>query len=302
LKPRSAKLARNAPIAAAASKARQNAACDVAFLRGAPVPHRARLRFVAAKYWAIVANARHVSYLGTRFDYDNRLTPALLELYPLDLKRLGALVDLRSARTVLDLGANVGQFAATALALFPGLQVWSLEPNPVSFRLLERNAARNPDWTALPIGVADTDQRRRLWSVPGKSAQASVHRENALHGLLTGEPEATEVDLRRLTPALCAEHGMPATFDLVKIDVEGYEREALSGLRDVLWRWLVVETTTDRAGGVDLDAAVELVGALWSGSRLVHAHPGDGHVGEAVFRLQPAGWTSVRAPDEGQRL
>lgn len=266
------------------SKARENAVWDLAFLQAHHLSRSQRIQYVLAKYRAIMTNSRSVFYLGAPFHYDNRWTPALLQTYPIELQRLDERVSLRTVRTVLDVGANVGQFAATALALFPHMRVWSLEPNRSIFSLLQRNSERHPHWRVLPYGLADEDQRRKLWFVPEKSAQGSVYKDNSSSGLLGGEPTYIDVELRRLTPRLALESGMPTTFDLVKIDVEGFEHEALLGLQDITWKHLTLEASVGRSGRFDDPEA--LVRRLWGDScQLIYASAPDraGVTRELVF-------------------
>src|SRR5712692_665227 len=55
------------------------------------------------------------------------------------------------ARTVLDVGANTGQFAVAAAKLFPGARVYSFEPLPACVTQLRRHASKLPNLTIYPI-------------------------------------------------------------------------------------------------------------------------------------------------------
>lgn len=256
-------------IATVLSKAKQNFAFDLQFLRAAPVPRPARWRYVLSKYRALTTGSNTISYFGRPFRYDNRWTPALLQHYPLELAQLNAALPFDSIRTVLDVGANIGQFAATALSLHPNAQVWSLEPNLQVFEILEANSQPYDRWTVLCFGLAEADEERVLWVVPGKSGQGSIYKENAELRLGGARAIPVKVNLRRLTEEVCTKHGMPATFDLVKIDVEGYEREVLQGLAQVTWRYLVLETSVNRSG--HLDDPQSLIEELWGPCDVVAA-------------------------------
>lgn len=155
-----------------------------------------RYRFLLEKYAAIAANRRSVRFLGRPFVYDNRLAPALLQGYPKEILDLGSHVDLRAARTVFDVGANVGQFAFTLKRYWPHLEVCSFEPNPSVFPLLERNARGVPGWRVFPFGVGPEPARVPFFWVPGKSAQGSVHRANSVRNLQTTAVQQLSVDLR----------------------------------------------------------------------------------------------------------
>jgi FkbM family methyltransferase len=252
-------------------KIRLNLELDRTFLRLRRLSRAERIRYLIDKYRAMAMNSGCVNYLGGPFAYDNRWTPALLQDYPAEVLRIDRFADLSTASTVLDVGANVGHFAATTLAMFPHLRVWSLEPNPEVLPLLRRNSNRSASWEIVPVGVSAIDEQRELHFVSGKSGQGSVYRDNAALGLLGGDPVEVTVELRRVTPELCEELRMPSVFDLIKVDVEGFEREVLAGLGDLRWRFLALETSVERSGRLDLDELRAIVAELWGdGPRIAH--------------------------------
>jgi FkbM family methyltransferase len=103
----------------------------------------------------------------------------MLPSYLTEVRRLTQAASFDASPSLVDLGANVGQFAATFLWRFPEARVWSFEPNRTIFPLLAQNAAETPNWQVLPWGIAERDEETSLWSVQGKSAQGSVFPRNA---------------------------------------------------------------------------------------------------------------------------
>jgi FkbM family methyltransferase len=246
------------------ARAIENFALDVRFLRSARLPLTRRLVFLVAKYWAMATGAQSIGWFGRRLHYDNRFTPALLQSYPGELQTVIDAAGLTGSASVLDVGANVGQFAATTRGLLPGAQVWSFEPNPTVCALLERNARDDARWSVLPYGVSATDAEVDLWFVEGKSSQGSVFEGNAVVGLL-GDQHAVKVPiaLRELTAQRLAEAGIPAHVDLLKIDVEGAERDALHGLRAVGWDHLLIELSAEREGQMTLADLQSEIEQIW---------------------------------------
>ena len=153
------------------------------------------------------------------------------------LRNLGPL------RTVVDVGANRGQFALAARHVFPHAQIISFEP-------LTGPAAL---WRAVFAG----DGRARLIDVAigPEPGEAEIHvsarddsssllpitaRQNAL---FPGTAEAGTATIRvvRLADALpAADIEAPA---LLKLDVQGFELQALAGCEALLDRfaWVYVE-------------------------------------------------------------
>lgn len=252
------------------ARAIANFALDFHFLRVPFVSRADRVRFLGEKYAALVRGRRSIQWFGRPFAYDNQWTPTLLQHYP---QEIGAVLDaseLPARPLVLDIGANVGQFAATLLGAVPAARVWSFEPNPEPLELLRRNAGSDDRWKVVPFGVGAADAELDFFFVGGKSSQGSVHAENATLGLLGGEATKVSVPIRRLTDERRAEYDVPAHFDLVKIDVEGAERDALAGLAGVTWRNLLIELSVGRAGAMTRDELLDLCRRQWGSSVAIH--------------------------------
>src|SRR5262245_31567665 len=64
------------------------------------------------------------------------------------------LLGLRDVRTILDVGANAGQFAALARKVFPDAAIHCFEPQPDAFRALEAWCARDGGGRAKAYNVA----------------------------------------------------------------------------------------------------------------------------------------------------
>lgn len=237
---------------------------DVRFLFG-PAPRLVeRLRYLPSKYGAILRGRRRIRWFGTTLEYDSLWTPVLLQDYPREVDDVLRRIERNQEGSfdVLDIGANVGQFASTVLGMVAGARVWSLEPNPQVLPIVQANADRRTSWSVLPFGCAAHDGEADFWFVEGRSGQGSVFRENAGLGLLSSrQPRRVTVALRRLSPALLAEYSAPSRFDLVKIDVEGAEREVLAGLAGIQWRYMLIELSLARAGAMSLANMVESLSA-----------------------------------------
>ena len=60
-------------------------------------------------------------------------------------------------RTILDIGANRGQFALTMEALFPQARIIAFEPLPELFAALSRHAQTEPRFQAIRCGLGDSN-------------------------------------------------------------------------------------------------------------------------------------------------
>jgi FkbM family methyltransferase len=131
---------------------------------------------------------------------------------------------LRDAAFVVDCGANVGFSAAYFLSRFPRSEVVAVEPDPGNFRAMERNLA--------PYGARATLVPKAVWShatglvltdAPfGDAREWAVAVREAAPGE-TPTVEATDIRL------LIGDRRV----DVLKIDVEGAERQIFAG--DCTW-------------------------------------------------------------------
>lgn len=138
---------------------------------------------------------------------------------------------LETGDLFVDVGANVGSYAV--LGGTTGASVLAVEPLPATFRLLCRNIVVNTfaeNIKALNIGFSDA---------PG-TLHFTDHLDTVNHVVPPGTPDSCPVLVDTLD-AICAER-IPA---LIKIDVEGYEKEVLQGgaktLQSPVLKALIVE-------------------------------------------------------------
>jgi FkbM family methyltransferase len=147
---------------------------------------------------------------------------------------------------VVDVGANRGQFTTAVLELMPASRVLALEPLPAGAAHLRTLRERyGPRLTVIEAAAGDTPGDATL-SVNAHSQSSSLRRLTDTH--LEAFPEATPtgtvtVPVRRLDDILTDEPLGPGS--LLKVDVQGYEREVLLGAGDRLteFEYIVIETS-----------------------------------------------------------
>jgi len=142
--------------------------------------------------------------------------------------------------TVIDAGANVGQFARAMAETFPSTVVLSFEPLPPAAKQLRANLGDHPRVQLFEMAVGNRDgqiafhpQRYDLAS----SVLPPVQSESDDSGL-----EPISVAITRLDTAL-RDRNLVGPI-LLKLDLQGYELEGLRGADDVLSRvrWVLLET------------------------------------------------------------
>lgn len=145
--------------------------------------------------------------------------------------------------SVLDVGANVGQFGSQLRrAGFTG-RIHSVEPLHAAFDRLRRRAGRDERWTVQRAAVSAEAGTIRM-NVAGNSVSSSVlpmlerHAAAAPQAQYVGSEDvpASTVD------AIVDDFGLCPERTLLKIDVQGYEQQVLAGAAATLDRFVGVRT------------------------------------------------------------
>jgi FkbM family methyltransferase len=146
------------------------------------------------------------------------------------------LFNLSGATTVIDVGANSGQFAEQLLRARPGTQITSFEPLSSAHTALLQKAAKIANWKIarrMALGSATT---RTKINISANLASSSLRAMEAAH--TNAAPESRyigeeEVDVKRLDDAY-AEIGDLDQKIYLKIDTQGFEAEVLEGSEGIL--------------------------------------------------------------------
>lgn len=181
----------------------------------------------------------HIKYLGHRLYYDNLATPLSLQAYPHEISK-SILSNLSGAKLkhVLDIGGNIGQFSLTLDHFLEGAaNIDVLEPNSEIFELLKKNTRHKDNIRTFNLGLGKSGTAH-MYYTPGKSATGSIFKSNA------GKASAKKLKIK------VADDVSEATgrkkYDLVKIDVEGYEYRLLEAIKPFTTQFMFIEVSLDR--------------------------------------------------------
>lgn len=141
-----------------------------------------------------------------------------------------AFVD-RDFSTVLDVGANKGQFAAFARHRWPGARLVCFEPLPGPRRRLSRILGSGAE--IYPVALGDSDGEADMHLASREDSSSLLALGDAQKRFFSmDESKVLKVPVRRLDDILGAgDFARPA---LLKIDVQGFEFEALAGASEIL--------------------------------------------------------------------
>ncbi len=139
-------------------------------------------------------------------------------------------------RTVLDIGANIGQFARLTRELLPTTRIISFEPLSACFQTLSQAQAELAPIDVYPFALGETDTQQLMHRnefSPSSSLlpMESLHKEEMPRTAVT---TSEEIQIRRLD-GLAEELRLEGPL-FIKIDVQGYTEPVLRGGEQVIRR------------------------------------------------------------------
>lgn len=153
----------------------------------------------------------------------------------ISLSREARLLKAIGINTILDVGANAGQFALRMRkAGFQG-KIVSFEPLPSAFEELSGRSSTDPKWEVVNIALG-ANRTRAILNVAGNSQSSSLlamlprHLRSAPGSAYVATTEVAVCPLDEILFKYCSEEEQI----YLKIDTQGYEREVLDGAATAL--------------------------------------------------------------------
>lgn len=202
--------------------------------------------------------------------------------------RLATMLAAHGVDVVLDVGANIGQFALGLRGAGYRGRIVSFEPLSAAWRQLSHAARRDPCWEVPPAVALGAGDGEVEINVSGNSVSSSIL--DMLHSHASAAPESRyvareRVPLRRLD-SIARDLVAPDARPFLKIDAQGYEAQVLEGAGGLL----------ERVAGLQLELS------------LVPLYAGQALYRELIDRLDAAGfepwalWPGFADPASGRML
>ena len=135
-------------------------------------------------------------------------------------------------KTIIDGGAYIGFVTHEFLESFPKAHVYSFEPSPSTFEVLNTHYAQNNRVTPINMGIG-SESGELMFQINKKGVTSSFlpatefHKMNhASSDIKVEKVKVTNIDDVMKTYSL-------TNIDILKLDIEGFEIEAFKGISDI---------------------------------------------------------------------
>jgi FkbM family methyltransferase len=159
---------------------------------------------------------------------------------------------LKEAKTVVDIGANIGLFSLLVKTLNPGAEVYAFEPLPVFKADLISNCALNKfNVNVEGYALSNFIGKAKFYfpkEYAGNPYASSLSKEHYFNHQST---EPVEIDVEVTSFDAISNRISFKSVDLVKIDAEGHDFEVLEGMIDTIMTYqpdFLIEILSDEIG------------------------------------------------------
>jgi len=155
-------------------------------------------------------------------------------------------------KTILDIGANKGQFVKRIVKIFPDADIYAFEPIPDACHQLTKWAARqNKPIKTYQLALGDRDREIEMNLHKMFSASSSLLSTTELSNRkypMTQKQEKIMVRQKKLDDILSTDRANLIADILIKLDVQGYEDRVIAGGAKIFQqaRACIVEISLDR--------------------------------------------------------
>lgn len=133
-----------------------------------------------------------------------------------------------TVRTIYDVGANVGTWSILARAIFPEARIIAFEPMRSHISEFENETRKLGNIQLYKLGLANSNTQMNLQVTSFSDASSILHGTALLCETYQISPAGVEeIHVARLDDLV--EKERIAIPDLIKLDIQGYELEALKG-------------------------------------------------------------------------
>ena len=149
----------------------------------------------------------------------------------------------------IDIGANVGDYSTALISEFPSINIHTFEPSATNIEILYKRFENNPKIKIIPKAISTISGVTKLFSDNPGSGMASLTKRNLSHFNISFDCEESIETISFNEYYL---HNIPnQIIDIVKIDIEGHELQALQSFGSSITHTRVIQF---EFGGTHIDS------------------------------------------------
>jgi FkbM family methyltransferase len=150
-----------------------------------------------------------------------------------DLKDLAFIAGQSSPQIIFDCGANIGFVTYVFRTLFPKAHVYSFEPNPTVFEQLSASYRDDPAVSVFQKAIAAKSGSLSFLQNPNTGV-SSFFEPTGYNKTHWARKEGKIIEVKAVSlDEFCNENGL-SRIDVLKLDLEGAEYDAVSGAEKLL--------------------------------------------------------------------
>ena len=170
------------------------------------------------------------------FGIEIRRRPSIKEIEEKEIQKLREenrwIIHLK-LNTIIDIGANEGQFAHKMRKLLPVVQIISFEPIPEVYNILVNSFHNDSLFSSFNIGLGESVKTTKMWLNEYSPSSSLLKMKEHLNQFSFAKQQIA-IDVKIDTLDRVLNLSMIRKPYLVKIDVQGYEENVLKGGRKVI--------------------------------------------------------------------
>ncbi|MBU2702291.1 FkbM family methyltransferase [Sporomusaceae bacterium BoRhaA] len=142
-----------------------------------------------------------------------------------------------NVKTILDIGGNIGTASVFFANLYPDANIYTFEPMPNNFKLLEKNVAGYPKVNPYNVALGNKSYQTSIYHSPEEDCKGSF-------SLLTPNKSGCHTDIQVKSVAEFIAENEIDNIDIIKIDTEGAEYDILAAIPPQILsktKWIIGE-------------------------------------------------------------
>ncbi len=133
------------------------------------------------------------------------------------------------SETILDIGANIGEYSLKCHKYFPRSKIYAIEASPKTYKLLNKNTSNFLNIISINKALSDSSEKKLFYE------RSDFSGRNTFEGKNKGLTYENKIIIELFKgDYFLSEEGIEDNIKILKVDVEGHELKVLKGFENSL--------------------------------------------------------------------